>query len=210
MNFKDNIAILEASTTKPAKKKSNTKRFTKSLEYELIANLIMHQYQQGDVINYDLLLSIPIEDRIPGLIEEFGVKRTHRLLVMILKEFNNSLYITKSKKLTDTKISVCACDMMIAAHEDQLALEDIILFLERAKQGKYGAIKNLVRHQQLMDLLEKYRQARHEAYMQAKQEKEHQLKALGPVERIANDPMAIGDLLQQTPVIDISNQRMSG
>src|SRR5919199_739451 len=160
MNFKNNIAVLEASATGTKKAKSPAKRFTKSLEYELIASLILQQYQQKEEINFKQLLSIPAEDRIPGLMAEYGNKRTHRLLVMILKEFCAALPLPKSKKLTDTRISVCAADIMISAEEDQLALEDVILFLERAKQGKYGAIKNLQRHWQLMELLEKYRQAR--------------------------------------------------
>jgi hypothetical protein len=193
MNVKNNIALLEQQPLMPDLKKKG-KRFTKSLEYELIANLVLQQYQNKDKVNYDLLLAIPLSERIPGLTTEYGYQRMYRLLVTIIREFSMAIPLPKSRKLNDTRVSVCACDLMLSAYEDQLSLEDIILFFERAKEGKYGSVKKALTHQLINQMLEIYRQERHEAYMKKKEAKEAELKNLGPVVRTSPEPTSIKNL----------------
>jgi hypothetical protein len=177
-----------------------------TLEYGIIANLVTQQYQQHDEVKFDALLSIPLSERIPGLMASYGKKTMHKLLVMILKAFSNSLVLTKAKKLTDTKISVTACELMLTAYEDKLSLEDIILFLQRAKAGKYGVIKNMAHPSIFFDMLEQYRQARHEAYLKINSAKHEEFKKMGDVARTAPEPTQLNDLLHQAFVIDISNR----
>ena len=193
-----------------AQKKAPRKRFSplnlNTLEYGIIANLVEQQYQQDNIVKYDALLSIPLSERIPGLIESYGKKTVYRLLVMMLKEFNSKLLLPKAKKLTDTKVSVAACELMLLSYEDQLSLEDVILFLQRAKAGRYGAIKKLVLPSVLFDKLEMYRQARHEVFMKIKAEREAAFKAMGAAPRSSSEPTHIGDLLQQAFIFDVSNR----
>lgn len=195
---------------KAVSKKSGQKRFSplniNTLEYGIIANLVVHNYQHEGAVAYEALLSIPQSERIPGLINSYGKKTVHRLLVMILREFNNKLLLPKAKKLTETKISMAACELMLTAEEDQLSLEDLILFLQRAKAGLYGPIKNLILPSILFDKFEMYRQARHDVYMRVKAELDAELKAMGAVPRSSSEPAAIGDLLQQSFIFDISNR----
>ncbi|HUQ97399.1 MAG TPA: hypothetical protein VM010_07015 [Chitinophagaceae bacterium] len=195
---------------KPAPQKSPRKRFSplniNTLEYGIIANLVVQNYQHEGTVAYDALLAIPQSDRIPGLIESYGKKTVHRLLVMILKEFNNKLLLPKAKKLTDTKISMAACELMLTAEEDQLSLEDVILFLQRAKAGLYGPIKNLFAPLVLFNKFELYRQARHEVLKKLKAAQDADFKALGAAPRTSSEPTAIGDLLQQSFIFDISHR----
>ena len=194
MNVTNHIGLLEQQPILPEMKKKGHKRFTKSLEYELIANLVLQQYQNKDQVNYDLLLAIPLHERIPGLIAEYGYQRMYRLLVTVIKEFSMAIALPRSKKLNDTRVSVCACDLMLSSYEDQLSLEDIILFFERAKRGKYGPIKKALTHQLINEMLEVYRQERHEAYIQRKEAKEAELKLLGPAARTSPEPTSIQNL----------------
>jgi len=194
MNVMNNISLLEQQQKNPAVFKKGKQKGFKSLEYELIANLVLQQYQQKEAVHFNLLLSIPLHERIPGLMADYGSKRMHRLLVMIIREFCMSVPLPKSKKLNETRISVCACDLILSSYEDQLSLEDIILFFERAKSGKYGAIKKMVTHQLIKEMLEQYRQERHKAYMQMKEAKEGELKILGPAVRTSSEPTAINHL----------------
>ena len=201
-----------STVRKTSSETSNTKRkfsrlYLNKLEYEIIANLVVQQYQQGDDVRFDALLSIPLTERIPGLMETHGKKMMHIMLVMILKEFSNSLVLTKAKKLTETKISVSACELMLSSYEDYLSLEDIILFLQRAKAGKYGVIKNLSHPSILFGMLEQYRQVRHEAYRKIKENKDAELKMLGAAVRTSPEPTQLNDLLHQAFVIDISTNR---
>lgn len=110
----------------PVIQRTPGKRFVHSLEYEMIAHLAIKQYTNDGDAAFDRLLSIPLTERIPGLIIQYGLKRAHRLMKTILQEFTWSVPLPKSAKLTDTKISAVACDFILAAYEDQMAIEDLI------------------------------------------------------------------------------------
>ena len=197
-------AIIRQSTSKKPVRKRYSGFNSSTLEYGIIANLVVQQYQQDDEVKFDALLSIPLSERIPGLMESFGKKTMHQLLVMILKEFMHTLKLPRAKRLTETRLSMAACELMLSSYEDYLGLEDLILFLQRAKAGKYGIIKSLAHPSLLFDMLEAFRQERHETYLRIKEEKAMAFKELRP--RSSNEPTQIGDLLQQAFVIDISNR----
>jgi hypothetical protein len=82
MKFRNNTVTKAKDKTAPKRKSSRL--YIDTLEYGMIANLVVQQYQQEGEVKFDALLSIPLTDRIPGLIEKFGKKTMHRLLVMIL------------------------------------------------------------------------------------------------------------------------------
>lgn len=197
-------AVKSTESTTPRKRFSPLNINT--LEYGIITNLVLQNYQKDSKVKFDALLAIPLSERIPGLIESYGKKTVHRLLVMILKEFNNKLKLPKAKKLTETKISIAACELMLTAYEDQLALEDVILFLQRTKAGLYGPIRNLILPSVLFDKFEMYRQARHDIFMKLKEARDAEYKALGATPRSSHEPKAIGDLLQQSFIFDVHNR----
>lgn len=206
-----NTSYTAQTVDTPKAKPKTSGLYLNSLEYNMLANLVAKQYEDGDVVKYDALLSIPLTDRIPGLIERYGKKTMHKLLVMIIKEFCNTLTLPKIKRLTETKISIIACELMLTSYEDYLSLEDVILFLQRAKSEKYGAIKSLAQPAILFTMLEQYRQLRHDCYRSLKDVKEAELKVIGSdIPRNSSEPTAIGDLVRQGYIIDISTRKMSG
>ena len=192
MKYRNTYKTLE----KPAAEKKPRKRFERSLEYEVLAQLTLQNFQDENTINYQKLLSIPSENRIPALIEEFGIKRMHSLITIMIREFCHAIKLPKSRKLNETGCKACACDLMLAAEEDQLSMEDLVLFFERAKEGKYGVFKNMLTHFSLMEKLEMYRDERHKAYHEMKEKKEAVLKTLGPVNRTTSEPTKLNNLLQ--------------
>jgi len=209
MNYKTS-AITPAAEGKPAKKlRVSSRLYTSTVQYTLIASLVVQQYQQKDRVLFDRLLAIPLEDRIPGLIEKYGKKTVHQLLLMVLKEFCAAVPLPLYKKPTETRLSVAACEIMLSAEEDFLSLEDIMIFLQNAKAGTYGPIKTLVTTTVLLQMLEEYRQQRHTAYLQLKEEADENLKKRGQELRIASEPTSINELLQTGLVVDMT-QKMSG
>ncbi|MGZ3846479.1 MAG: hypothetical protein ACXVBH_10515, partial [Flavisolibacter sp.] len=146
MNDNNNVISLKEA-------KKSRKRFTRSLEYELIAGLAVKQFSTANGANFEALLSIPLAERIPALVNEYGLKRMHRLVKTILNEFCHSVALPKSKKLTATKISVVACDLILVADEDQFSMEDLIVFFELAKNCKYGKFKSFLTHYSIMEKL---------------------------------------------------------
>ena len=194
MNYNNNIISLDEA-------KKSRKRFTRSLEYELIANLALQQYSTADGANFEALLSIPLSERIPALVNEYGLKRMYRLIRTILNEFCYSVGLPKSKKLTETKTSVTACDLILVADEDQVSMEDLIVFFELAKNGNYGKFKGILTHYSIMEKLEQFRQDRYETYVRFKEHKEAEVRLLGPTERISPQPTLIKQLFEDGKVI---------
>lgn len=192
------IFPLEAGP-KPAQK-----RFIGSLEYELIASLAMQQFVVDNQIQFDRLLAIPHADRLPGLVKEYGLKKAHRLVKLILQEFCNSIRLPKSAKLSDTKIAACACDLLLDACEHQLSIEDLVVFFEAAKQGDFGKIKGMLTHYSIMQKLELYRQERTSASIRAQQEAV--LKKMNDLPR-TSEPKSIGEILQQAEVITMTTRK---
>jgi hypothetical protein len=209
IDYKTAGKVAQPASDKPKAKRNSSRLFTSTVEYTMIANLVTQQYQKENAVRYDALLAIPFEDRIPGLIQKYGNKTMHKLLVMILREFIASLGFPRYKQPTETQVSVLACEIMLSSYEDFLALEDVILFLQRAKASHYGAIKTLVNTATIMQLLERYRQARHQAYLKLKEQQEMELKQYGPVARIAPEPTQLNDLFHQGVVVDMT-KKMSG
>lgn len=206
MNDINNIVIMEPQA--PVMNQAPRKRFVRSLEYELIANLAKNQYTGGDGVLFDRLLSIPLTERIPGLISNYGLQRAHRLIKMVLQEFCYSIPLPKSAKLSETKIAACACDLILAAYEDQLSLEDLVVFLECAKNGKYGKFRGMVTHYGIMQKLEQYRTERSAVYQTLKAAQEAELKKMNNLPR-TGEVRSIGEILQSGEVIDMA-MRMSG
>ncbi len=202
----NNNNILPIEGQVPELKATTGKRYVRSLEYEVIANLAMKQYIAGDNIFFDRLLSIPLTERIPGLVNNYGLKRAHRLIKMVLQEFCYSIPLPKSAKLTDTKIAAVACDLILAAYEDQLSLEDLIVFFERAKEGKYGKFKGMLTHFSIMQKLEQYRLDRSATYYKLKEEQEAQLKKMNEIPRIG-EAKSIGEIMQQAEVINMTTRK---
>ncbi len=201
--------ILPITAQEPQLKPVPGKRYVRSLEVEVITALALKQYvAENNTVAFEGLLSVPLTERIPGLIEAYGLKRAHRLIKMLLQEFCYSIPLPRSAKLTETKIAACACDLILAAYEDQLALEDLVVFFELAKKGKWGKFKGMLTHFSIMQKLEQYRTERSAAYYQLKGEQETRLKQMAELPRIG-DFRSIGEILQQAEVIPMT-QRKSG
>lgn len=201
-----NIVTMEPQA--PVMIQAPRKRFVRSLEYELIANLAKNQYTSGDEVLFDRLLSIPLTERIPGLINNYGLQRAHRLIKTVLQEFCYSIPLPKSAKLSETKIAACACDLILASYEDQLSLEDLVVFLERAKSDKYGKFKGMVTHYGIMQKLEQYRSDRSVIYQTLKAAQEADLKKMNDMPRIG-EVRSIGEIMQGAEVFSMT-KRMSG
>lgn len=206
MNTINKVVTMEPQA--PVMNQAPRKRFVRSLEYEIIANLAKGQYTDGEQVLFERLLSIPLTERIPGLINDYGLQRAHRLVKMVLQEFCYGIPLPKSAKLSDTKIAACACDIILAAYEDQLALEDLVIFLERAKQGKYGKFKGMVTHYSIMQKLGQYREERSATYQKLKEVQEVELKKVNEMPRIG-EVRSIGEIMKGGEIIEMT-RRMSG
>lgn len=150
---------------------------------ELVKNL--EQYKERGLLKFDKLLSIPVKDRLPGLVEQYGKNRIHDLLIILVTEFANSFNLIRP--MTPDQVMVCAYVMIETSYEDHLSIEDFTLFFQGAKSAKYGRVLDRMDQQTIFELFENYREQRHQQYVRIRDEKEVNLKGLGPQIRISED-----------------------
>ncbi|MEO6069301.1 MAG: hypothetical protein ABIN57_10470 [Chitinophagaceae bacterium] len=202
----NNITI---ATERIKTKKRTTEGRLHNQEFEIVSKLVIQKYQHKDAIDFEALFSIPMEDRIPELVKKFGKETVLGLMEMMLSDFIASLDLPKAKKMTQKKLSLLAFDLIQSTSEDFLSLEDVILFLTRARSGFYGEKKDMSTPALFVALLEQYRQERHEAFLKLKSGSEAKIIE-HPMARMAPEPTSINELMNKAWVINISGQRMSG
>lgn len=141
----------------------------------------------GD-INYQAVLSIPSKDRIPGLVSVYGFKSVHIIVTSLVRSFSDSYNLVRP--MDNNQIVDCAATIVNSAVEDYLSIEDLVLFFDNAKRGVYGRVLDHMDEPLILEMLETYRQIRHNNYMKIKDSSHSQLKGMGSSERIHNDELS--------------------
>lgn len=107
--------------------------------------------------------------------------------------------------MTAEQIFECSRDLVMTTEEDQLSIEDYVLFFKGAKEGKYGKILDRMDCQTVFSMLEVYRSERHCKLVSIKDEQSSQFKTYGDTgERLSDNQdrekelthSAIGDYLR--------------
>jgi hypothetical protein len=88
--------------------------------------------------------------------------------------------------------------------EDNLALEDFLLFGQKFLVGEYGKIYDRMDVPTFFEFFEKYRQLRHEAILNVREEQHAQFKSMGEGPDLSarielnrdEDPKSVLDLMQ--------------
>lgn len=150
--------------------------------------------------NYVEVLKIPQGDRIQGLIGNIGFETTHRLMGAAITVAMESLNL--SKPLTGEQVIDLVDAIIDSSVEDQLALEDLILFLQKLVKGDYADTNSRMDVPIFMRLFEVHRQQRYRAIKNYDYEQEVRYKSLGggrtgSVElNREDDPKNVLDLMQ--------------
>lgn len=140
-------------------------------------------------MQFDKVLSISLHGRVPNLTHVYGLEKIHLVITALLRSFNDSLNLIRP--MSDSQIVEVAYELVMTTEEDQLSIEDLVLFFKGAKEGKYGKILDRLDQQTVFAMLEEYRQERHRQFLRIKEEKHLEHKSQGPSERTNNpDPLA--------------------
>lgn len=180
------------------KKAGRKKGFIHSAEYEQIASLACQQYTRDENPYFEALLSIPTSERIPALLREYGLKRMHLLVGTMLQEFCYVASNTSQRSLNETQVTALAWDLILVAEEDHFSMEDLIVFFQLAKKGKWGQEKIILTQSGILRSLEMYREERYGHYARIREERNEEVKLMGPTERISPEPTSIKHLFEQT------------
>lgn len=154
----------------------------------------VRKYYSRGVIDFEKVLSIDAFARVPNLTHVYGFEMIHKLVAVLLTQFNNSMNLIRP--LTGEQVVEISEALVMTAEEDQLSMEDLVLFFKGAREGKYGKIYDRLDQQMVFQILEEYRQQRHEAYRRSEEARHLQFKGIGETER-TNEPDMISEHLSK-------------
>jgi hypothetical protein len=150
---------------------------------DLIAANLSTFKDRGNVNYLAVINQVPLEDRLPALVQKYSKQKIAAILTVSLTacfEKMNLRYAMNAEQIVEL------ADMIIeTSEEDMLALEDVMLFLQQLVRGQMGKIYDRMDIPTFFEMFEKYRQNRHDDYMNAKEEKDAQFKAFPVNERLS-------------------------
>ncbi len=143
-------------------------------------------FKQRGIVQFDKVLTIPTEDRIPALIQQKdGMQRIAAVLTASLNSALSNINVRVG--LNEDQVIEIAALIIDQSHEDNLSLEDVLLFLQELSTGRAGKIYDRMDIPTFFELFEVYRQDRHESMRNIRYEQDVNHKSQGPTERVSED-----------------------
>lgn len=150
--------------------------------------LILKQYKHknGDINFPAIFSSVPSSERLPALFKNDMFQATALVVGALTMCFKRM----RLKKVDGELINDIAEEVLDSSEEDNLSLEDLVLFLGNMIRGKYGDVED-ISVTKFMRLFDKYRNERTDAMEQIRVNEHLQFKGLGDATRsVQSDPMA--------------------
>lgn len=135
-------------------------------------------------VDHSKTLSIPDNERIPALIKSGRAKVLTAITAALTSAFLN---MNLRVSMNEEQIIDLADAIIDESHEDQLSIEDVLLFLRDMITGKMGKIYDRMDMPTFFEMFEKYRQERYATLKRWKEERIINEKALGIKERASDD-----------------------
>lgn len=129
--------------------------------------------------------TIPVKDRLPGLVQTYGIDKVSAILAKAITRALSNFNLRVG--MNADQVLELSLQLIDAANEDQLAFEDIMLFLDGMVKYKYGKVYDRMDMPTFFEMLEVYRDERHKSFMRYKEEHDAQFKSYGDSNRMTND-----------------------
>lgn len=141
-------------------------------------NKHLTSFKEQGVVAFNRVLSIKTEDRIPALIKTTeGRDAVQIALTAAIKSAFSNFNLRLG--LNEDQMIDLAEAIMDQSYEDNLALEDVLLFLQRLVVGQAGKVYDRMDIPTFFELFEGYRQERHEKLIQVRDEQHSQHRVQG-------------------------------
>lgn len=132
-------------------------------------------------------MSVPVSERLPAMYEKDFMRTTALVGLAIASAFDRMRF---KKELPNDLVKDITDELLDSASEDNLAMEDLLLFLQGLVRGKYGNIEEMS-VSRFMNLIEVYRQERHSDLLRYRENEHLQHKSLGDADRTTkSNPLA--------------------
>lgn len=149
--------------------------------------LILKQYKDDKgLIKYPAVFSIPSEDRLPALVGKDFMKATALVMAALTMAFEK---MSMKRKVDGVLINNIADEIIDTCGEDNVAMEDLMLFLQGLVRGKYGNHDDMT-VSKFMNLFDLYLEERWQAIVEFREQQYSQLDSLGdPTDRIKGNTL---------------------
>ena len=138
----------------------------------------LSKFKERGAIVFSKVFEISLDDRIPALSKTEDGK--YQVLVAITASLKSMFSnINLRVGLNEDQLIEIAELIIDQSNEDNLALEDFLLFGQKFLVGEYGKIYDRMDVPTFFEFFEKYRQARHESILAIREEEHAQFKSMG-------------------------------
>jgi len=150
-----------------------------------VYNEMCRYKEKGEALPLRVIELVPVSERIPALKEIYG---TDKIAAVLSKQITRTLNNFNLRVgMTPEQVADLSYAILDEAESDQLAIQDILLFLDGLPKFKYGKVYDRMDMPTFFEMLEKYREERHQAYINGKEEAHAQFKAMGDSNRTSQD-----------------------
>ena len=150
-----------------------------------VFNEMCRYKEKGEAMPMAVIESIPINDRLPGLTQKYGIEKVSAVLSKAITKTLSNFNLRVG--MNSDQVVELSLMLIESSEEDQLAFEDIMLFLDGLSKGKHGKVYDRMDIPTFFELLENYREQRHKDFIRHKEEKESQFKSYGNSSRMSDD-----------------------
>lgn len=144
-------------------------------------SVILREFKTNQgVVKYEKVLAIPTMERIPALAH----KDFHKMITIISAALTLAFEGMNLKRGMNALQVVDLAEAIIdTAGEDNLAMEDLMLFLQKLVRGEYGAMYESMDIPKFMTAFEEYREQRWQQLNNIREEQHVQHKVMGDTGR---------------------------
>lgn len=149
---------------------------------KLEISLALREFKQPNgAIYFPSLFEIKSDQRLPYLFE----KEPHRIAPLVTAGLTLAFEsMNLQRGMNAIQIADLAEMILESSNEDNLALEDLMLFLQKLVRGEYGKLYESMDIPKFMEFFEKYREERFQALRTLREEQSVQFKATPINDRI--------------------------
>lgn len=137
--------------------------------------------EKGNPLPLAVMEFVPLSERLPGLANIYGRDKVAAILSKAITKALSNFNLRVG--MNSDQIVELSLMILDEAEDDQLAFQDIMLFLDGMVKFKYGKIYDRMDIPTFFEMLEKYREDRHQAFVRHKEELNSQFKGLGDPNR---------------------------
>ena len=150
-----------------------------------VFNEMCRYKEKGEPNHLAVIQNVPVSERLPALAKLYGPEKISAVLNIAITNTLNQFNLRVG--MNPDQIAELSYSLIEEAEQDQLAIQDILLFLEGLPKYKYGKVYDRMDMPTFYELFEVYREQRHQAYVNAREEQHAQFKSMGDSNRMSTD-----------------------